>query len=602
MASGREGEERRLREFRIRSRVAGVTNRRCQFRLPRGLPACFSAGLFNWYTRRMEEEIRKVLSGVLAQATADNIAFVVERSSDSSHGDYSTNAALVAAKTLGRNPHELADELVRYLIGALGSTAAKIEVAGPGFINITLAPESVALAVAEADAQGEEWGKGKTDAGQRVLIEYTDPNPFKEMHIGHMMSNVIGESLARLIANEGATVIRANYQGDVGPQVAKALWGLQKAGISEPATAKEIGNAYTTGSRAYEESSESKSEIDALNQEVYAGKNDALMELWRRGRDVSLVEFEQLYKILGTHFDYYFFESETSQSGARIVRDGLEKGVFEESEGAIIYRGEKRGLHTLVFITSKGLPTYEAKDIGLAFLKEERVKSDRSIVLTSVEQIDHFKVFLAALSEIAPKLAEKTVHVSHGSLRLDSGKMSSRKGNVITAVGLIDDVIKKANEKNADPLIAQQVAMGAIRYMILRQAPGSDIIFDEGKSLSLLGDSGPYLQYALVRARKILVYAAGGGATGSNSPPEPYPIERLIMHFPEVAARAARELAPNLLVNYLTELAGEWNAFYAKEQVLGSPEEVYRQRVTRAFANTMTNGLTLLGIPTPEKM
>ena len=137
--------------------------------------------------------------------------------------------------------------------------------------------------------------------------------------------------------------------------------------------------------------------------------------------------------------------------------------------------------------------------------------------------------------------------------------------------------------------------------MVLRQAPGSDIMFDEEKSLSLEGDSGPYLQYALVRARKILTYGANGEG-GTEEPAEAYPIERLILHFPEVAARASRELAPNVLVTYLTEVASAWNSFYAKEQVLGSPEEAYKQRVARAFANTMTNGLSLLGIPTPERM
>jgi arginyl-tRNA synthetase len=179
--------------------------------------------------------------------------------------------------------------------------------------------------------------------------------------------------------------------------------------------------------------------------------------------------------------------------------------------------------------------------------------------------------------------------------------MSSREGNVISAEELLEDVVKSASEKNPDPLIAEQVAIGAVKYMILRQAAGSDIIFDPEKSLSLEGDSGPYLQYALVRAKKILAYASDGIA-GTDVPAEPYKIERLLIHYPEVVARAAKELSPNLLVTYLSELAGEWNAFYAKEQVLGSPEEAYKQNVARAFAMTMTNGLNLLGIPAPERM
>ncbi|MBI2037295.1 MAG: arginine--tRNA ligase [Candidatus Liptonbacteria bacterium] len=411
------------------------------------------------------------------------------------------------------------------------------------------------------------------------------------------------EALARLIDSLGATVIRANYQGDIGPHVAKALWGLRKAGIAEPATAREIGEAYAAGSRAYDESPDAENEIDALNQTLYAGSDPALTELWRKGRDVSLAAFERLYAILGTHFDYYFYESETSKSGARIVRDGLMKGIFEESEGAVIYRGEKKGLHTLVFITSKGAPTYEAKDIGLAFLKEERVRSDRSIIITAAEQLGHFKVVLAALGELAPLLAQKTTHVSHGFLRLASGKMSSRAGNVITAAELIEEVIRKASEKNPDSLVAEQVAVGAIKYMILRQAPGSDIIFDEEKSLSLEGDSGPYLQYALVRAKSVLAAAKGsGGAPVAGAPGTAYLLERLILHFPEVAPRAARELAPNLLTNYLTELAGEWNSFYAKERIIGGDYEAHKLMLTRAFVNTMTNGLAVLGIPAPEKM
>ena len=549
----------------------------------------------------MEERIQKAVGEFLAKAGAEGVTFVVERPTEAAHGDYATNAALATAKSLGSNPRSLADSLARYLTDELGDTVSHVSVAGPGFVNITLAREAVALAVAEADAQGDEWGKGNLNVNQRVMVEYTDPNPFKEMHIGHLMSNVIGESLARLTENEGAEVVRANYQGDVGPHVAKALWGLRQAGIIEPSTAKELGDAYAAGSRAYEESEGAKAEIDALNVEIYKGTDAALREEWRKGRDVSLAAFEQIYKVLGTHFDYYFFESETAEPGTRLVKDGLNKGVFEESEGAVIYRGEKVGLHTLVFITSKGTPTYEAKDIGLAFLKEERVQTDRSIIVTAAEQIGHFKVVLAALDELAPLIAAKTTHAPHGFLRLTTGKMSSREGNVITAAGLIEEIVAKASEKSADPLIAEQVAIGAIKYMVLRQSPGSDIIFDPEKSLSLEGDSGPYLQYALVRAKKILAYSDNGEG-GRSEPSAPYAIEGLILHYPEVVARAAKELAPNLLVTYLTELAAAWNSFYATEQILGSPEEAYKQRVARAFANTMTNGLNLLGIPAPERM
>lgn len=550
----------------------------------------------------MEERVRIAVSEFLATEGASSVSFVVERPGDMSHGDYATNAALAAAKQLGKNPRELADALASHLMDSLGEhTVSHVSVAGPGFVNIKLAREAVAFAVAEADAKGEEWGRGVLETGKRVMVEYSNPNAFKEMHIGHLVGTVIGEAISRLIENSGATVMRDTFGGDIGPNVAKALWGLRFMGITDPATAQEIGEAYVVGSNNYETDAEAKSEIDALNQAIYAGSDAELMNLWRKGRELSVEEFRRIWKLLGTHFDFEFFDSDTTEIGMRVVRDGLNKGIFAKSDGAIIYEGEKKGVHTMVFITSHDTPTYEAKDIGLAFLKEERWPSDRSIIITGNEQAGRFKTVLAALADIAPVLAAKTANVTTGFLKLTSGKMSSRTGTVITADEFIRDVAARAGERSTDPIIAEQVAIGAIKYMVLRQSPGSDIIFDPEKSLSLEGDSGPYLQYALVRAVKILSYESVD-AGGTDEPDAPYEIERIILHYPEVVARAARELAPNILTTYLTELAAAWNSFYAAEQVLGSPEESYKQRVTRAFANTMANGLTLLGIPTPEKM
>lgn len=552
----------------------------------------------------MQERIQKAVSDALQKMGMGETSFVVERPSNLSHGDYAVFVGMKAA-----------EEVVKVVKEELGDTVSKVEIAGSGFVNITLSQGAITFIVAEADAKKSAWGMNSANVGKRVSIEYSNPNPFKEMHIGHLMGTVVGEALSRLIEASGATVIRDTFGGDVGPHVAKTLWALRLAGVTEIESAKQIGEAYARGSKAYEEDENTKREIDILNQTIYAGTDEKLMELWRQGREISMEEFRRIFAMLGTRFDYEFFDSDTTESGIRIVNDELARGVFEKSEGAIIYRGEKIGLHTLVFITSRGTPTYETKDIGLAFLKEEKIAfptlsvgtpttsvgADEILIVTGAEQKGHFKVFLAALGEIAPLIAAKMKHIAHGLLSLSTGKMSSRAGNVITTVGLIESIIEKVSEKNPDPLIAEQVAIGAIKYMILRQSPGSDIVFDEEKSLSLDGDSGPYLQYALVRAKKILAYGDNGEG-GTEIPSEPYAVERLIIHFPEVVARAARELAPNLLVNYLTELAAAWNAFYATEQILGSPEESYKQRVARAFANTMINGLSLLGIPAPERM
>lgn len=558
----------------------------------------------------MEETIRKATQEALSELGAGEVKFAVEWPTELTHGDYAVNAALVAAKALGKNPRELAAELAPILKEKIGYEIQKVEVAGPGFINLTHSREYLTEQVRMATALGSEFGKGTANTGKRVVVEYSCPNPFKEMHIGHLMSTIVGESIARLIESTDATVLRDSYGGDIGPHVAKAIWALQQKDNAQPVNTKEIGAAYEHGSRAYEESENAKAEIDALNVALYVAvakepqdltdEEKNLLETWRIGRELALESFREIYRIVGTRFDYYLFESETTPVGMRVVQDALAKGVFEESEGAVIYRGEKKGLHTLVFITSRGTPTYEAKDIGLAFLKEERMPNDESYILTGSEQVGHFKVFLGALEEIAPLVAEKTRHIPHGLLQLTTGKMSSRTGNVITAATLITEIIEAARAKNDDPIVAEQVAVAAIKYMILRAAPGSNIIFDPQQSLSLEGDSGPYLQYAVVRAKSILAQASE--SVDDLLPEEGYTIERLLTRFPEVVAHASEEKAPNHIVTYLTQLASEWNSFYAQERIIGGDHEAYKLELARAFVQTMTNGLSLLGIPVPERM
>ena len=559
----------------------------------------------------MEETLYTAVEEALKEQGVTDTRFVIEWPAELSHGDYATNAALSASKALGKNPRELADVLAESLRTKLDGVVEDISVAGPGFINFTLTRDSVVKQIQDIE-KNPSWGTGKSLEGKRVMVEYSNPNPFKEIHIGHLMSNVVGEALSRIIENAGAHTLRDTFGGDVGPHVAKALWALKKNGVTDIGNASEIGKAYIQGSNAYEENEETKKEIDELNTRIYdvVGKQDEstkfssedseLLALWRKGREVSMEEFSRIFKILGTSFDYTFYDSDTTKVGMEKVREGVTTGVFEESEGAVVYKGEKKGLHTLVFITSRGTPTYETKDIGLAYLKEEKIETDENIIITAVEQIGHFNVVLAALEEIAPALARKTKHVPHGLLRLTEGKMSSRKGNIITGAELIDTLIEKAGEKNPDPLIAQQVAIGAIKYMILRSAPGGDIIFDPEKSLSLDGDSGPYLQYALVRAASLIAQASeqGDATVGKESSD----LERLLIRFPEVLKRSRIEQAPHKVIQYLTLLASEWNSFYAQGKILGSEGESYKLSIAKAFVATMKHGLSVLAIPTPERM
>ena len=539
---------------------------------------------------------------------------VLERPAEFAHGDYATGAALAYAKKAGKAPRALAEAIVAAL-GAIPGVA-KIEIAGPGFINFHLAPEEINDCIEKVIVAPKVWGKNDSQKGKpsavalrarRVMIEYTDPNPFKEFHIGHLMSNAIGESIARLIEYTGAEVKRANYQGDVGPHVAKAIWGIRKLGV-DPHDTSALGKAYAAGASAYEIDPAAKQEIEEINAKVYDRSDPQINEIYAAGRGASLKHFEDIYKILGTKFDYYFFESETAPKGIALVK--AHPGVFEKSDGALVYKGEKVGLHTRVFITSKGLPTYETKDLGLAEMKAETWPFDSSITVTAHEQAGYFQVMLAAMKEISPEIAAKIKHISHGMMRLASGKMSSRTGDVITGESLLADLTEaarvRATESRAEnpEVLAQQVAVAAIKYQVLKQSSGKDITFDRERALSLEGDSGPYLQYAHARAAQVVERARSEGvATQIDAHAEPIELTRLLMHFPEAVAYAVQELEPHLLTNYLIELAGAFNSWYAQVHILdGTNEAPHKVAIADAVRATLKNGLWLLGIPTPSKM
>lgn len=553
------------------------------------------------HTERIREALAKALSelGLDVEPSAVPLDFP----SDLAHGDYASGIALQKAKQAGMNPRTLAEKIVSGL-GVVDGIDT-IDVAGPGFINFTLSRGALSEAIVLAKAEG--WGRGNVLLDQQIMFEYTDPNPFKAFHIGHLMSNAIGESLSRIAGNQGADIVRANYQGDVGVHVACAIWGIRKLGI-RPDSADEFGRAYAAGATAYRSDEAAKAEIDAINAKLYDRTDAELNELYDRGRKESLMAFEKIYSILGTRFDRYYFESETAPLGREIVL--ANPAVFPESEGARVFRGEEHGLHTRVFLSGKGLPTYEAKELGLETLKQREYPSARFVIVTANEVTDYFRVVKKALELIDAPLSEKLTHIAHGMMKLPTGKMSSRTGDVITGESLLSELAEaareRAKESRADDveLLAQQVAVGAIKFQILRGATGRDIIFDREQALSLEGDSGPYLQYAFARTQAILTKAREAGVVGkAESAPEPHVLSRLLLRFPTVTERAAREYAPHHVAQYLLELAAAFNSWYAQEQILdGSVHAAHKVALTDAVGNTLKSGLSLLGIPAPEKM
>ncbi|MCH7551848.1 arginine--tRNA ligase [Patescibacteria group bacterium] len=416
-----------------------------------------------------------------------------------------------------------------------------------------------------------------------------------------------------------------------------SLKEMAKMDISE--RMKFLGQSYAYGDSVYEpvdknlfqsslakkvdswqrqEESDDTKKINEINIAVYDKSDKEINRLYDMGRKWSLGYFGQIYKRLGTKFDYYYFESKVASLGMKIVKEGLKKGIFKKSQGAIIFPGEQYGLHSRVFINSKGLPTYEAKDLGLASIKYKDFPFDLSLSITGNEQKDYFQVVFAALKEVNLKLGEKMQHISHGMVRLPEGKMSSRTGNIITGEGLIDEVKSKVQNimelsgseipKKEQEDAAETIAVGAVKYSLLKVSLGRDIIFDFDKSLSLQGESGPYLQYTYARCKSILRQSKSLTPLRLDLVKVSFEEEkllRLLYRFPEIVRSAAQNFLPHMVASFVFDIAQAYNNFYAKNRVLQAntkEQKNFRLLLTAATAQIIQNSLNLLGIKTLERM
>ena len=607
----------------------------------------------------VKAEIISILRQSLAEFTKEEINFLVEEPENENFGDYSSNAALAfwankesrIKNQKWKSPLELAQKIVNSIIhdSKFMIHFDRVEAVKPGFINFYLSQEYLIAQLSLVSGKTLLRYVHETErsfAGRRIMVEFTDPNPFKEFHIGHLYSNTVGESVSRLLEAMGANVKRANYQGDVGMHVAKAIYGIFHLCHAEFISASQIlennilkqfqddtlnkrikflGEAYAFGAKVYEEDEKAKREIEQLNKKIY-DKDPDLMPLYEKGRQWSLEYFETIYKRLGTKFDFYYFESIVGINGLKLVQEYLQKGppasldakhlragVFEKSQGAVIFPGKKFGLHDRVFINSLGLPTYEAKDLGLAFKKYNDFKFDQSISVTGNEIIEYFKVILAALKQIDPELAAKIKHLPHGMVRIPTGKMSSRSGNIVTGEWLLDEAKKLLKSKFSEMMeeVLEQVAVGAIKYALLKSSLGHDIEFNFEESINIQGNSGPYLQYTFARTQSVLRKTANNQQLTTNKKLEvssqKLEVEELILlrtlnKFPEVVETATANFAPNLVCNYLFDLAQKFNLFYQKHKIIGSEQEDFRLALTAGVGQVIKTGLNLLGIEAPEKM
>ncbi|MCA9331325.1 arginine--tRNA ligase [Candidatus Saccharibacteria bacterium] len=527
---------------------------------------------------------------------------------DEQFGDFTTNVALKLAKQVGKSPRDIGQALADKLRDH--ELLKDVQVAGPGFLNLVISDK----ALVELASQDPE----QPLTGKKVLVEYSDPNPFKPLHAGHLYTTLVGDMIARLVESAGAETVRINYGGDVGLHVGKCMWSIIKhiggelpEKLDEVAEAERpvwLGKRYVEGNNAYEDDEKSRREIIETNKRVYQlheqGDHDSLFaQIYWTCRQWSYDYFAELYKQLQVvPFDRYIPESEVTQLGVQTVQAQLKKGIFEESEGAIIFDGEKQGLHKRVFINSEGLPTYETKDIGLSLTKWQEYHFGQSIIITANEQAQYMQVVIAAIKQFAPEPAERTRHLTHGVVKLQGGvKMSSRKGNVVTALEILEAAHQAGTENGT--VANEQTILAAVKYAFAKNRIGGDIVYDPKESIALEGNSGPYLQYAHARARSILTKVVGRNDVAmTNLQSDERSLLRKIGEYSEILEKTTAELMPHHICTYLYELAQTFNRFYEKNRVIDDPRQDTRLYLVECYANRLKTGLQLLGIHAPDKM
>jgi arginyl-tRNA synthetase len=521
-------------------------------------------------------------------------------------GDYSTNAALQLAKPLARNPREIADQLADALREALAKDVSEVSVAAPGFINLRLSDAAL-----WRSSQRHPQAKYQN---QKIVIETNNPNPFKDMHIGHAYNCVTADTIANLLEVGGGDIHRVSYHGDVGRHVGMSMWAILKeidndltrlSKISETDRPAFMSRMYQAGVAAYEADETVKEEILRLAKLSFSLDDPLYKQVYETCKAWSFAYFDRIFAQLGSQpIERRYLEREADAAGRQAVESRIGT-VFEKSGGAIIFPGEKYGLHTRVFISSRGTTLYEARDLGLIQLKAADFKPNASYIVTAVEQQEYFKVVLKAAELALPDLAGTTHNISTAMVKLSSGKMSSRKGTFINIGWLIEAITKALIARGGQDAGTPEAIVGAIRYALLKNRLGSDVIIDINEAISLDGNSGPYLQYAHARACSILRNVKmesekwkmeSGLETGERS------LVRKISEYPETVEKAVAELMPHHICTYLYELAQTFNRFYEHSRVIGDPRQDIRLNLVKTYATTIKNGLNLMGIPAPERM
>ncbi len=569
----------------------------------------------------------KLAGGSEGAVDAASLYSMFERPPESQRGDFALPCFRLA-KALRRKPQEIAAELAVILEGMHSPWIEKVEAVGP-FLNFQLNSGKLAQELLPRLRDGSYFERLKKLPGARprVMIEYSQPNTHKVFHVGHIRNVALGDSLGRLYEAIGYPVILANYIGDEGAHIAKCLWYMQKTKQTEPSEHRGawLGDMYAAASLLLEDAK--PEELKAYQAEISGilraieSKQGSTYDLWRTTREWSLADFNEIYAWMGARFDEVFYESEVSEASQKIVDEFLNRGVFVESDGAIGLDLKEEKLGFVIVRKSDGNTTYATKDLALARVKFSQFQIEKSIYVVASEQNLHFKQVFRTLEKMGFSQAAHCFHLSYGMVTLPDGKMSSRKGNVITferlreSLGVeLDKFLEKyrgewSEEEIAD--IRQRLSIGAIRYGMICSDPGKDIVFDLKDWLSFEGNTGPYLMYAYARTQSILRKAAEQGFKASLDhlhllkAPEERELLRYLSDLNLMIQQSCESNRPSTLCHHLFDSCKVYNRLLAQIQVLRAETPELRNArlaLLEAFRTGLKTCLSLLGIVPPERM
>lgn len=557
----------------------------------------------------------------------------VEIPDNKAFGDFSTNLAMKFVKNINQvstekySPISLANKIIAVIQKT--DVITEITAVMPGFINFKIA-ENYYISNLNGYAKDDSAKINLKYTDKKAIVEFGQPNTHKDFTVGHLKSAISGLSIVRLKEALGYKVIKANYYGDIGLHTAKSTWGFIQETKKDLTVFNKlsledkmafIAECYVKANNAYKESEISKAEIKKLNKDIYLNLDSEDVRTYEMLKQISLEYQTQVWKDLGVTYDIQYPETQIFREAVEIVENSHNNKpgeVFEESDGAIIFKGERFGLNTWVFLTSEANPTYSAKELALAKQKfADFPDLDLSIVTTSVEQSDYFKAVIQVIKMLFPEIGNKYTHIPFGWMLKDGKKNSSRLGNAIKGIDIVDGARNLAFEKINEvkdygeedkKMISKAVADSGLKFFILSHEFHRDINYNFERMISSEGFSGPYILYSYARAKSILREAKNFEPNFeiTNQLETIYEIElaKQMDSFEDVVYIAATTLSPHLITNYIYELAQKFSAFYINCPVIKASDEVAKARLIliSAYSNIIKKGLHLLGIEVIEKM